>query len=59
MPVYMIYILMALALGTAGGIGFNLGGGISSFLSIVGLVVIIGILWKPLLEPIIERIAKK
>jgi len=58
MPVYLIYILIVLAAGTVAGVGFRLGSWLVAILAIIGFVVVVAVLYKPLREAIIEKIKK-
>ncbi len=59
MPVWLMYILTALALGVVAGVGFVLGKGLASFFSIIGFLVIVGVLWQPFIKPWIAKLSEK
>lgn len=59
MPVYLIYVLVALACGAALGLGYKIGNGFGSMLTLVGLIVVLRVLWEPAIKPLIERVTKK
>lgn len=59
MPPLLIYALLILAISSIAGFGFKLGGALSSFLTAVGFVVVLMVLWEPLIKPFIEKIKKK
>ena len=59
MPVYLVWLLILLAVSGVAGLGFTLGSGLGSILTIIGAGFVIFILWEPLIKPAITRVMKK
>ena len=59
MPLYVIYLLIAVAFVGAGGAGFLAGQGLQTVFSFVGIGAVLFILWQPLIKPLLEKFSKK